>query len=108
MATANLYQCMVSYVGNNSTPPYTYSIQSLLLSNVVTAIKDLGVMFDVKFKFNVNINNTVVKALARSNLTIKCLSRDPKTVFFSLICNVCKIYFRIRIVCLVSLLSYLY
>ena len=38
------------HVGNNSTPPYTYSIQSLPLPNVVTAVKDLGVMFDVKLK----------------------------------------------------------
>ena len=47
---------MVSHVGNNNTPPYTYSIQSLLLPNVVTAVKDLGVMFDVKLEFNVYIN----------------------------------------------------
>ena len=63
---------MVSHVGNNSTPPYTYSIQSLPLPNVVMAVKDLGVMFDVKLKFIVHINKIVVKALARSNLIIKC------------------------------------
>ena len=77
---------MVSHVGNNSTPPYTYSIQYLHLPNVVTAVKDLGVMFDVKVKFNVHINKIVVKALGRSNLIIKCfLSRDPKTLFLEFV-----------------------
>ena len=77
---------MVSHVGNNSTPPYTSSIQNLPLPNVVTAVKDLGVMFDVKLKFNVHINKIVVKALARSNLIIKCfLSRDPKTLFMAFV-----------------------
>ena len=52
---------MASYVGNNITPPYTYSIQSLPLPNVVTAVKD--VMFDGKLKFNVHINKIVVRAL---------------------------------------------
>ena len=75
---------MVSHVGNNCTPPYTYSIQNLPLPNVPTAVKDLGVMFDVKLKFNVHINKIVVKALARSNLIIKCfLSRDQKTLFLA-------------------------
>ena len=46
---------MVSHVGNSNTPPYTYSIQSLPLPNVVTAVKDLGIMFDVKLKFNVQL-----------------------------------------------------
>ena len=79
----SINKCMVSQVGNNSTPPYTYSIQTLPLPHVVTAVKNLGVMFDVKLKFNVHINKIVVKALARSNLIIKCfLSRDSKTFFF--------------------------
>ena len=74
---------MVSHFGNNSTPSYTYSIQNLPLPNVVTAVKDLGVMFDFKLKFNVHINKIVVKTLARSNLIIKgFLSRDPKTLFW--------------------------
>ena len=46
---------MVSHVGNNSTPPYTYSIQKLPLPNVVMAVKDLGVLFDVTLKFKVHI-----------------------------------------------------
>ena len=76
-------KCTVSHVGNNSIPPYTYSIQSLPLPNVVTAVKDLGVMFDVKLKFNVHINKIVVNVLAQSNLIIQCfLSSDPKTLFF--------------------------
>ena len=75
---------MVSHIGNNSTPPYTYSIQNLPLPNAVTAVKDLGVIFDVKLKFIVHINKIVVKALARSNLIIKCfLSGDPKTLFLA-------------------------
>ena len=64
-------------------------------------------MFDVKLKFNVHINKIVIKALARSNLIIKCFCLVTQKRF-SGICNVCKTYFRIRIVCLVSLLSYLY
>ena len=51
---------MVSHVGNNSTQPYKYSIQNLPIPNVVTTVKDLGVMFDVKLKFNVHINKIVV------------------------------------------------
>ena len=48
------------------------------------AVKDLGVMFDVKLKFNVQINKIVVKALARSNLIIKYFFyRDPKTLFLA-------------------------
>ena len=61
---------MVSYVSNSSTPPYTYSIQNICLPNVVMAVKDLGVMFDVKLKFKVHVNKIVVKVLARSNLII--------------------------------------
>ena len=81
----SINKCMVSHVGNNSTPHYTYSIQNLPLPNVVTAVKDLGIMFDVKLKFNVHINKIVVKALASSNLIIKCfLSRDPTTLFWHL------------------------
>ena len=68
----SINKCLVCHVGNGSTPPYTCNIQSLPLPNVVTAVKDLGVMFDVKLKFNVHINKIVVKALARSNLIIKC------------------------------------
>ena len=69
---------------NNNTPPYTYSIQCLTLQNAITAVKDLGVMFDVKLKFNVHINKIVVKVLARSNLIIKCFSsHDPKTPFLA-------------------------
>ena len=34
--------------------PYTYNIQNLPLPNV----KDLGVMFDVKLKFNVHISKS--------------------------------------------------
>ena len=103
----SINKCMVSHVGNNSNSPFTYSIQNLPLPNVVTAVKDLSVMFDAKLKFNVHINKIVAKALASSNLIIKCyLSRDPNR--FSGICNVCKTYFRIRIVCMVPLLSYLY
>ena len=79
----SINKCMVSHVGNNSTPPYTYSIQNLPLPNVVTSVKDLGAMFDVKLNFNVHINKIVVKALSRSYLIIKCfLSRDPITLFF--------------------------
>ena len=44
----SINKCMVNHDGNNSTPPYTNSIQSLPIKNVVTAVKDLGVMFDVK------------------------------------------------------------
>ena len=39
-----------------------------MLPNVVAAVKDLGVMFDVKFKCNVHTYEIVVKALTRSNL----------------------------------------
>ena len=56
-------KCMASHVGNNNIPPYTYGIQSLPLPNVVTAVKDLDVMFDVKLKFNVHINEIVVKSV---------------------------------------------
>ena len=78
----SINKCMGSHVGNDGTPPYTYSIQNLPLPNVVTTVKDLGVTFDVKLKFNVHINKIVVKAIARSSLIIKCvLSRDPKTLF---------------------------
>ena len=52
----SINKCKVSHVSNNSNPPYAYSIQNLPLPNVVTAVKDLGVMFDVKLKFNVHIN----------------------------------------------------
>ena len=62
---------MVSDVGDNSTPPYSYSIQNLPLPIVVTAVKDLDVMFDVKLKFNVYINKIAVKVLARSYLIIE-------------------------------------
>ena len=75
---------MDSHVGNNITSLFTYSIQSLPVPNVVTAVKDMGVMLDVKLKFNVHINKIVVKALARSNLIIKCfLSRDQKMPFLA-------------------------
>ena len=67
----SINKCMVSHVGNNSTPLYTYIIKNLAQPIVVTAVKDLGVMFDVKLKFNVHINKIVVKALARINLIIK-------------------------------------
>ena len=73
---------MVIHVGNNSTPPYTYSIQNLPLPNVVTAFRDMGVMFDVKLNFNVHINKIVVKTLARSNLIIKCFCLVTKKTRF--------------------------
>ena len=70
---ANKYQlrisinkCIVSDVGNNSTQPYTYSFQSLFLPSVVTAVKDLGVMFDVKLKFNVHIKKQTCNQSPRS------------------------------------------
>ena len=68
---------LVSHVSNNNTPPYTHRIQSLSLPTVVTAVKDLGVMFDVKLNFNVHIHKIVVKALGCSNLIIKCVSFVP-------------------------------
>lgn len=68
---------MSNHVGNNNTSPYTYSIQCLMLPNVVAAVKDLGVMFDVKLNFNVHIHKIVVKALGCSNLIIKCVSFVP-------------------------------
>ena len=75
--------CMVNHVGNINTPLYTYSTQNVPLQNVVTAVKDMDVLFDFKLKFNVHIKNIVVKTRARSNLIIKCfLSRDPK-LFYS-------------------------
>ena len=75
---------MVSHVGNNSTLPYTYNIQNLPLPNGVTDVKDLGVMFDVKLKFNVHISKIVVKALACSKIIINVfLSRDPKSLFLA-------------------------
>ena len=80
---------MVSHVGSNSTPPYTYSIQRLTLPNVATAVKDLGAMFGVQLKFNVHINKIVVNALARCNRIIKCFCLVPKNAF-SGICNICK------------------
>ena len=82
------------------------SIRSLPQPNVVTAVKDLGVMFDVKLKFNVHSNKIVVKALAHSNLIIKCFCPVTQKRFFSHL--VFKSYFRISIVCVVSLLSNLY
>ena len=93
----SINKCMVSHVGNNSTPPYTYSIQSLPLQNVVTAVKDLDVMIDVKRKFNVHINKIVVQAVAYSNLICFCIVTQNA---FSGICSVFKTYFRICIVCL--------
>ena len=76
----SINKCMVSHVGNNRTSPYKYSIQNLALPHVVTAVKDLGVMFDLKLKFNGHINKIVVKALARSNLIIIffCLVTQPR------------------------------
>ena len=56
-----------------------------LYQNVVTAFRDLGVMFYVKLKFNVYSNKIVVKSIARSNLIINCfiVSRDPKSHFLA-------------------------
>ena len=78
-------KCMVSHVFNDNIEHYTYSIMSLSLPNVVTGVKDLGVMFDAKLKFNIHANKILIKDLARTNLIITCfLSRDPKNAFLHL------------------------
>ena len=85
---------------------HNYSIQILPRPNVVTAVKDLSVLFDAKLTFNVHINKIVVKALAPSNLIIKCfLYRDPETLLQVFTTYERPIFEYVS--CVVSFLSYL-
>jgi len=73
-------KCSCIVLGNISIDNVHYSIGKQPV-NIVSEVRDLGVLVDFALKFNSHINYIVVKANTRASLIHKCfLSHNPKVM----------------------------